>query len=155
MTQFVVADPQLSKEFFTLPRPTLRLSPLATDWLIGIYFAILLFSLYRILASWRRARQLVMDADFTILPPQWNAIFQDTGRRLGTRLPQLRKSADVRSPVIVGVMHPVLLLPEDFDNHSRMRFRPPFSMNSRTFAVTITWAICFAGWPRCPWPGIR
>ena len=118
VTQFVVADPQLSKEFFTLPRPTLRLSPLATDWLIGIYFAILLFSLYRILASLRRARQLVMDADFTILPPQWNAIFQDTGRRLGTRLPQLRKSADVRSPVIVGVMHPVLLLPEDFDNHS-------------------------------------
>ena len=119
MTQFVVADPQLSKEFLTLPRPTLRLSPLATDWLIGIYFAILLFSLYRILASWRRARQLVMDADFTILPPQWNAIFQDTGRRLGTRLPQLRKSANVRSPVIVGIMHPVLLLPEDFENHSQ------------------------------------
>jgi len=119
VTQFVVADPRLSKEFFTLPRPTLRLSPVATDWLVGIYFATLLFGFYRILASLRRARQLVVDADPTTLSPQWNAIFQDSGRRLNARLPQLRKSADVRSPVIVGVMHPVLLLPEDFDNHSR------------------------------------
>ena len=119
VTQFVVADPQLSKELFTFPHPTLRLSPVATDWLVGIYFAILLFGLYRILASWRRARQLVMDADLTVLPPRWNALFQDSGRRLGTKLPQLRESADVRSPVIVGVMHPVLLLPEDFANHSQ------------------------------------
>ena len=119
LTQFVVADPRLPQEFFALPRPTLRLSPMATNWLVGIYFAVLLFGLYRILASWRRARQLVMDADLTTLPSQWNAIFQDSGRRLGTGLPQLRKSADVRSPVIVGVVHPVLLLPEDFDNHSQ------------------------------------
>ena len=60
-----------------------------------------------------------MDADLTVLPPRWNALFQDSGRRLGTKLPQLRESADVRSPVIVGVMHPVLLLPEDFANHSQ------------------------------------
>ncbi|MGB7197894.1 MAG: M56 family metallopeptidase, partial [Acidobacteriaceae bacterium] len=119
VTQFVVADPQLSEEFFAFRRPTLRLSPAATDWLVGIYFAILLFSLYRILASWRRARQLVIDAEPSVLSPRWNAILQHSGRRLGTRLPQLRKSADVRSPVIVGVMHPVLLLPEDFDNHSQ------------------------------------
>jgi beta-lactamase regulating signal transducer with metallopeptidase domain len=118
VTQIVVADPQLSKEFFTLPRPTLRLSPVATDWLIGIFLAILFLSLYRILAAWRRARQLVMDADPAVLPPQWNAVFHDAGRRLGSTLPQVRKSADVRSPVIVGVLHPVLLLPEDFDNHS-------------------------------------
>ncbi|MGC1870839.1 MAG: M56 family metallopeptidase, partial [Acidobacteriaceae bacterium] len=118
VTQFVVDDPRLSKEFFTLPRPTLRLSPAATDWLVGMYFAVFLFGLYRIVMSWRRARQLVMDADLTTLPSQWNAIFQDSGHRLGVRLPQLRSSADVRSPVIVGVMHPVLLLPVDFDNHS-------------------------------------
>ncbi len=119
LTQFITADSWLSKEFFTLPRATLRLSPAETDWLVGFYFAILLFGIYRILASWRRARQLVADADPTTLPPQWNAIFQESGRRLDARLPQLRTSDDVRSPVIVGVMHPVLLLPEDFDNHSQ------------------------------------
>ncbi|HTU49763.1 MAG TPA: M56 family metallopeptidase, partial [Acidobacteriaceae bacterium] len=119
VTQFVVDDPRLSKEFFTLPRPTLRLSPAATDWLIGMYFAVFLFALYRIVMSWRRARQFVMDADLTTLPSRWNAIFQESGRCLGVRLPQLRKSADVRSPVIVGVIHPVLLLPQDFDNHSQ------------------------------------
>ncbi len=119
VTQLVVADPQLSKEFFTLPRPTLRLSPAATDWLIGFYFAILFFGMYRIVAAWRRARELVRDADATVLPPQWNAIFQESGRRLNARLPQLRKSVDVRSPVIVGAMQPVLLLPEDFDSHSQ------------------------------------
>ncbi|MGB8481641.1 MAG: M56 family metallopeptidase [Acidobacteriaceae bacterium] len=118
VTQFV-AGPQLSKEFFTLPRPTLRLSPAATDWLISFYFALLLFGLYRILASWRRARQLKLDAEPAVLPPQWNAIFEESSRRLRATLPQLRRSADVRSPVIIGVMHPVLLLPEDFDNHSQ------------------------------------
>ena len=119
VTQFVVADPRLAEEFFTLPRLTLRLSPVATASLVGIYFAILLFGLSRIVMSWRRARQLVMNADPAVLLPQWNAMFVDSGRRLGARLPQLRTSADVRSPVIVGVVHPVLLLPEDFDNHSQ------------------------------------
>ena len=119
VTQLVVADPQLLKEFFTLPRPALRLSPTATNWLIGFYFATFFFGMYRIVAAWRRARELVRDADPTVLPPQWNAIFQESGRCLATRLPQLRKSADVRSPVIVGIKHPVLLLPEDFDSHSQ------------------------------------
>jgi beta-lactamase regulating signal transducer with metallopeptidase domain len=107
------------QEVFALPHPTLRLSAAATGWLIGSYFAILLFGLYRIFTSWRRARQLVKDADPTALPPQWNGMFENSGRRLSARLPQLRKSAGVRSPVIVGVMHPVLLLPEDFDDHSQ------------------------------------
>ncbi len=119
VTQFVVADPRLAEEFFTLPRLTLRLSPVATAWLVGIYFAILLFGLSRIVMSWRRARQLVMNADPALLLPQWNAMFVDSGSRLGARLPQLRTSPDVRSPVIVGVVHPVLLLPEDFDHHSQ------------------------------------
>ena len=119
VTQLVVADPQLSKEFFTFPHPTLRLSSRATEWVVGMYFAIFLFGLYRIVASWRRARQLVMDADLTILPPRWNAIFQASGCHLGVSLPQVRSSADVRSPVIVGVLHPVLLLPENFNSHSQ------------------------------------
>jgi len=126
VTQFIVADPGLAKEFFPLPRPTLRLSPLATSWLAGIYFAIFFFGLYRIMASWRRARQLVMDAGPVVLSPQWNAIFQESGRRVGAKLPQLRKSADVRSPVIVGVMHPVLLLPENFDDHSQDEVQAAF-----------------------------
>ncbi len=117
--QFLVAVPRFSKEFFTLPRPTVRLSRVETNWVIGMYFAVLLFGLYRILTSLRRARQLVLEADPAVLPPRWNSTFQDSGRQLGTRLPQLRTSADVRSPVIVGVMHPVLLLPKDFESHSQ------------------------------------
>jgi beta-lactamase regulating signal transducer with metallopeptidase domain len=95
------------------------MSPAATDWLVGFYFAILLFRLYRILTAWRMARQLVMDARPTALPSEWSAVFEESGRRLGAKLPQLRESGDVRSPVIVGVMKPVLLLPDDFDNHSQ------------------------------------
>jgi beta-lactamase regulating signal transducer with metallopeptidase domain len=94
--------------------------------LVGIYFAIFFFSLYRILTSWRRARQLVMDADPTVLPPQCNVILQGAGRRLGTRLPHLRQSTDVRSPVIVGVTHPILLLPENFDDHSHDEVQAAF-----------------------------
>jgi beta-lactamase regulating signal transducer with metallopeptidase domain len=119
VTQFVVADPRLSKEFFTLPRPTLRLSPAATDWLVGLYFSILLFRVYKILTAWNGARRLVMEACPTVLPPQWNEIFEESGRRLGAKLPQLLESAAVRSPVIVGMLKPALLLPDDFDHHSQ------------------------------------
>ena len=92
----------------------------------------------------------MIDAEPSVLSPRWNVILQHSGRRLGTRLPQLRKSADVRSPVIVGVMHPVLLLPEDFDNHSQNEVQAALFMNSRTSAATITWAIFSAGWRQCP-----
>jgi beta-lactamase regulating signal transducer with metallopeptidase domain len=110
---------QWLKNLSMLPQSRLRMSPAATDWLVGFYFAILLFRLYRILTAWRMARQLVMDARPTALPSEWSAVFEESGRRLGAKLPQLRESGDVRSPVIVGVMKPVLLLPDDFDNHSQ------------------------------------
>ncbi len=127
LTQLVVADPRLPGELFTLPRPTLRLSAAATDWVIGLYLAVLLFGIFRIVASWRRARQLVQDAEPAVLPSQCYAMFHEAGRRLAVRLPELRCSADVRSPVIVGVTHPVLLLPKGFTSHDQNEMQAAFS----------------------------
>jgi beta-lactamase regulating signal transducer with metallopeptidase domain len=126
VTQFIVGGPRLATEFFIVPRPTLRLSPVATNWLVGIYFAVFFFGLYQILTSWRHARHLAMDSDPAVLPPQWDALFQDSGRRIGAKLPQLRTSADVRSPVVIGVMHPVLLLPENFGGNSHDEVQAAF-----------------------------
>ncbi|MES2221359.1 MAG: M56 family metallopeptidase [Acidobacteriota bacterium] len=126
LTQLVVADPRLPGELFTLPHPTLRLSAEATDWVISVYFAILLFGIFRIVLSWRRARQLIQDAEPVVLSSQCYATFHETGRRLGVRLPELRCSAEVHSPVIVGMMHPVLLLPEDFMSHGQSGMQAAF-----------------------------
>ena len=126
VTQVLVADPRVSQEFFSLPHPTLRLSAAATDWLIGFYFAILLFGLYRILTAWHRARQLVNDADAASLSPRCSAILQQAGHSVGVRLPRLRSSAEVTSPVIVGVRQAVLLLPDDFETHSQNEVQAAF-----------------------------
>ena len=112
------AGPRWLEEFSTLPAPRLRLSETATDWLAGFYFATFFIGLFRTMRAWRGARRLAMGSRATVLQPQWRTMFEDAGRRLGTTLPRLRKSADVRSPVIVGALDPVLLLPDDFDNHS-------------------------------------
>ncbi|MGO8719919.1 MAG: M56 family metallopeptidase [Acidobacteriaceae bacterium] len=105
------------EEFTELRRPTLRLSESATEWLAGLYLATFLFGLFRIVSAWYEARRLVNDSCATELQPRWKTMFEDSGRRLGAKLPQLRKSGEVHSPVVVGVLNPVLLLPENFDDH--------------------------------------
>ena len=46
-------------------------------------------------------------------------MFEDAGHRLGARLPELRESGELQSPVIVGALRPVLLLPENFAHHTQ------------------------------------
>ncbi|MHB1938164.1 MAG: M56 family metallopeptidase [Acidobacteriaceae bacterium] len=120
------ASPTWLEKLSALRGSRLRLSETATGWLTGTYFAILLIGLYRIARAWRGARRLVKDSQATVLQPHWTGLFEDCGRRLGTRLPQLRKSCDVGSPVIVGAVNPVLLLPQDFDEHSHDEARAAF-----------------------------
>jgi beta-lactamase regulating signal transducer with metallopeptidase domain len=107
------------EEFPELSAPRLRLSNTATHCLVGFYLAALFFGLYRVAAAWRAAQQLVTNSRATMLPPQWQAMFEDSGRRLAAGLPELRESSAIQSPVIVGALRPVLLLPENFIHHTQ------------------------------------
>ena len=46
--------------------------------------------------------------------PQHTAELADYSRRFGVKPPQLRESLEVSSPMIVGAVSPMLLLPEGF-----------------------------------------
>jgi beta-lactamase regulating signal transducer with metallopeptidase domain len=94
---------------------TMRLSATATRWLVRLYLATVVFTLLRIARSWHAARHLVAHAQATSLHGEELALYS---RRFGVKLPQLRQSADVSSPMVLGVSAPVLLLPEGFARFS-------------------------------------
>ncbi len=94
---------------------TVRLNVTASRWLVRLYLATVVFALLRIARSWHAARYLVAHARETSLHSKALAQYS---WRFGVKLPQLRQSADVSSPMIVGVSAPVLLLPEGFARFS-------------------------------------
>ncbi len=94
---------------------TVSLNATATRWLVRLYLATVVFTLLRIARSWCAARHLVAHARATSL---YSKELSQYSLRLGVKLPQLRQSAEVSSPMIVGVTAPVLLLPEGFTQFS-------------------------------------
>jgi beta-lactamase regulating signal transducer with metallopeptidase domain len=90
---------------------TIRLTETVTHWLVRIYFATVVFGLLRIARAWSAASHLAGHARETSLH---RAELAHYSRRLGVKLPELRESADVSTPMIVGAVSPVLLLPEGF-----------------------------------------
>lgn len=90
---------------------TIRLTATAAHWLVRVYVAAVVLALLRIARAWRGARHLVARAQET---SQHEAALAHYSQRFGIRLPQIRESAEVSSPMIVGAAAPVLLLPEGF-----------------------------------------
>jgi hypothetical protein len=108
-----------------------RLTARATDLLVGLYGATLTFGLLRIVRAWTVARGLVRRSRETTGAEQgleeWEPeLLGDYGggRLLGLgELPELRESAEVTSPVVVGAWAPVLLLPEGMGRYTREEVR--------------------------------
>jgi beta-lactamase regulating signal transducer with metallopeptidase domain len=92
-------------------------------WLVRLYLATMVFALFRIARAWCAARHLVEHSQETTLCARDSAALEDYCRRLGVKPPQLRESAEVPSPMIVGVTAPVLLLPEGFAWHTEDEVR--------------------------------
>jgi bla regulator protein BlaR1 len=99
------------------------LSATVVHWLVGVYGATILFGMFRVTQAWRAARRLVEDSRETTVCTCEVAHLQGYGERLGVRLPELRESCAVSSPMIVGLVAPVLLLPEGFDRHTQDEVR--------------------------------
>ncbi len=90
---------------------SIRLTATATHWLVRLYLATVVFGLLRIAHAWRAALHLAGHARETSLHTAELARYS---RRFGVKPPQLRESFEVSSPMIVGAVSPVLLLPEGF-----------------------------------------
>jgi beta-lactamase regulating signal transducer with metallopeptidase domain len=90
---------------------TIRLTATVTHWLVRLYLATVVFGLLRVARAWRAALHLAGHAQET---SRHTAELARYSRRFGVKPPQLRESFEVSSPMIVGGVSPVLLLPAGF-----------------------------------------
>jgi beta-lactamase regulating signal transducer with metallopeptidase domain len=110
LVQYAAISPEHAPETHRI-----RLGETSTRWLVRLYLATVVFSLFRIVHSWFVARHLVLASREISLGVKNKRMFQSYGQRLSIALPQVRESDEVKSPMILGVAHPVLLLPVNFD----------------------------------------
>jgi beta-lactamase regulating signal transducer with metallopeptidase domain len=95
-----------------------HLSATATHWVMGVYVGSVLFGLVRVARAWRSARRLVEASREVALCSSAEAVLRDFGRSFEVRLPEVRECAAVTSPMVVGAVSPVVLLPEGFAGHA-------------------------------------
>jgi beta-lactamase regulating signal transducer with metallopeptidase domain len=89
----------------------LSLNATVSRWLVRIYLATVVLALFRIARAWHAAHSLVGHSRETL---QHRAELADLSSRFRVKLPQLRESGEVSSPMVVGVTAPIVLLPEGF-----------------------------------------
>ncbi len=89
----------------------LSLNASVSRWLVRIYLATVVLALLRIARAWHAAHSVVGHSRETV---QHRAELADLSRRFRVKLPQLRESEEVSSPMVVGVTDPIVLLPEGF-----------------------------------------
>jgi beta-lactamase regulating signal transducer with metallopeptidase domain len=114
-----------AKDAWRLPFRVQRvhLSATATRWVLGVYVGSVLLGLLRVVRAWRGARTLVEDSREVALCSTAEAVLKDYGKDLGVRLPEVRECAAVTSPMVVGALSPVVLLPEGFAGHAENEVR--------------------------------
>ncbi len=96
---------------FLLKTHTVRLNPTVAHWLVRLYLATVALTLFRLTRAWSASKRLVEDAQVT---SRHNIALAYLSQRFRVRAPQIRESEEVSSPMIVGAVSPVLLLPEGF-----------------------------------------
>ena len=91
-----------------------RLSAGTTHRVVELYLAVMGFAMMRLLWGWMVARRMVGEAVVAELSDAESALLGVCCERLGVRRPEVLVSARTSSPLVVGVVRPVLLLPERF-----------------------------------------
>jgi beta-lactamase regulating signal transducer with metallopeptidase domain len=108
---------------FSARTGSVRLAARTAHWLLRLYVATIGIGLFRITRAWLAARTLVHNSRETCLGDRDRTALEDYSHRLGIKLPQLRESGEVSSPMVVGGRSPVLLLPEGFARHTEDEIR--------------------------------
>jgi beta-lactamase regulating signal transducer with metallopeptidase domain len=111
-----VASGETAKAMWELPARVQRvhLSATVTHWILGAYVSSVLLGLLRVARAWHSARGLVEVSREVALCWAAQAVLQDFGRSFDVSLPEVRECAAVTSPMVVGAVSPVVLLPEGF-----------------------------------------
>jgi len=114
-----VAGGEMAKAMWDLPTRVQRvhLSATVTHWILGAYVGSVLLGLLRVVRAWHSARGLVEVSQEVALCSTAQAVLRDFGRSFDVSLPEVRECAAVTSPVVVGAVSPVVLLPEGFAGH--------------------------------------
>jgi len=111
---------------FPTREQNVHLTPVVAHCIAGLFMALVAFGLIRIALNWRAAQQIVREAQpITLALPQLETL-RNSGERLGVGLPQVRESSAISSPVLVGVLSPVLLLPMDFGRNTEDQIKAAF-----------------------------
>jgi beta-lactamase regulating signal transducer with metallopeptidase domain len=106
-----------------LRRHNLRISAAAAQWFAGVYMVTLLLGSLRMLRAWGVARRVVQEAQPVVLVDRAQRLLEECGQLLGVSLPQVAESDAVSTPAVVGLVAPVLLLPEAFQRYPEEEMR--------------------------------
>jgi beta-lactamase regulating signal transducer with metallopeptidase domain len=121
----VPAERETAKAMWRLPSRVQRvhLSAVATHWVMGVYVGSVLLGLLRVAKAWHSARGLVEVSKEVALCSAAETVLRDFGRSFDVSLPEVRECAAVTSPMVVGAVSPVVLLPEGFAGHAEDEVR--------------------------------
>jgi beta-lactamase regulating signal transducer with metallopeptidase domain len=119
------AETETAKAMWRLPSRVQRvhLSAVATHWVVGVYVGSVLLGLLRVAKAWHSARGLVEVSREVALCSAAETVLRDFGRSFDVSLPEVRECAAVTSPMVVGAVSPVVLLPEGFAGHAEDEVR--------------------------------
>jgi beta-lactamase regulating signal transducer with metallopeptidase domain len=119
------AKGETGKAMWRLPSRVQRvhLSAVATHWVMGVYVGSVLLGLLRVGKAWHSARGLVEVSQEVALCSAAEMVLRDFGRSFDVSLPEVRECAAVTSPMVVGAVSPVVLLPEGFAGHAEDEVR--------------------------------
>ena len=125
MADSVPHEEATAKGIWGLPSRVQRvhLSATVTHWVMGVYVGSVLLGLLRVVKAWRSARGLVEVSQEVVLCSSAEAVLRDFGRSFDVSLPEVRECAAVTSPMVVGAVSPVVLLPEGFAGHAEDEVR--------------------------------
>ncbi len=102
---------------------SVRLNPRIVHWLLRLYVATIVLGLFRMTRAWLAARTLVRNSQEIFLSERDRTALENFSRRLGIKPPQVRESGEASSPMIVGSVAPVLLVPAGFTRHTESEIR--------------------------------
>ncbi len=92
----------------------LHLSPRILRFGAWIYAAVVMLALLRLTRGWLGAKRLLGSSETYAMNEAETLLWHEVGTSLNVRLPQVRLTDEIVSPVVVGIFTPVLLLPLEF-----------------------------------------